>query len=94
MGCLKLSDHPKYVPRPILNKAVLVLCKAMRNINSSDVESEAASDFLNAQATILEHCILKCIRIFQLPKTVKTEISKVANYPIVTFMNRDLNHRI
>ena len=47
-GYFQLSDHLTKTNNPKLNSAILVVCKALKNVVSSSAECEIAGVFYNA----------------------------------------------
>ena len=51
-GYFYLSDHLSKTTTPSLNGTIMVVCKALKNVESSAAELEIAGVFINAQLTI------------------------------------------
>ena len=61
-GYYFLSDHPKKISPPILNRAILVECKALFYIISSLAKAKTVGIFNNAQIAIPIRCLLESLR--------------------------------
>ena len=70
-----LSDHPSKTTTPSLNGAIMVVCKALKNVVSSAAESETAGVFINAQLAIPIRYILDRLNHPQPPTPIKTDNS-------------------
>ena len=74
-GYFYLSDHPSKTITPSLNGAIMVVCKALKNVVSSAAESETAGIFINAQLAIPIRYILDRLNHPQPPTPIKTDNS-------------------
>jgi len=74
-GYFYFSNHPSKTTTPSLNGAIMVVCKALKNVVSSAAESEIAGVFINAQLAIPIQYILDRLNYSQPPTPIKTDNS-------------------
>ena len=79
-GYFQLNDHPDRIQHPDINGAILVECKALRNVMSSVAETETAGVFHNAQRAIPIHYILEQLGHVQPPTRIKADNSTTTGF--------------
>ena len=75
-----MNDDPKRAEDPNLNGAILVECKALKNVASSAAESETGGVFHNAQKAIPIRHILAELGHQQPPAPIKTDNSTTTGF--------------
>ena len=79
-GYFQLNDHPDRIQHPDINGAILVECKALRNVMSSVAETETAGVFHNAQRAIPIRYILEQLGHAQPPTRIKADNSTTTGF--------------
>jgi len=74
-GYFQLSDHPTKTNNLKLNGAILIVCKALKNVVSSSAEYETVGLFYNAQMAIPIRYMLEKLNHTQPPTPLKTDNS-------------------
>ena len=79
-GYFQLNHHPKRIPHPDVNGAILVECKALKHVVSSAAEAETAGVFHNAQIAIPIRYMLEQLGHPQPPTPIKTDNSTATGF--------------